>query len=341
METKGKETMKKVCWFCGGSGAHTGLCGIREETPGTKIELDVVNPIFDCGGGQGVILADDPRAVALADPMKCLTALATDRSTAELYRHRFPSSLSNGLAGQTVGNVIWYGLLDKGYSPREAIAYMHCQLKVRPHHRVEPVSQTRADVCVRLEDSTVICGEAKIDVPSHDGTLRIVDAWLEPGVKTTPEVFKAIMSADMVIIGPGDLYSSLVPCLLPEGVEAALRHTRAKLVYVVNLMTKFGETNEFKALDFVEVVERYAGRKMDHIICNIMPPSERALAAYEEEMAIPVEHDLRHDERAIGAGLLDENVEGVLRHDSERLALLLSTLGETAQVSEVSAGATA
>lgn len=317
--------MRKLCWLCGGSGAFTCLCGIRRIE---DIEIDVITTIFDSGGGQGVILAGDPEAIALADPMKCVVALAEDNFIARLYRHRFAEMGGNGLSLQTVGNVIWYGMLKMGLSPREAITYMHKMLSVQPHHRVEPVASERADVCVRLEDGSVIRGEAKIDVPQHDGSLRITETWLEPRVKTTPEVVRAIVQADIVVIGPGDLYSSLVPCLLPEGVSQALQHTRARLVYVASLMTKFGETFNFRVSDFVGVVEQYAGRQMDYIICNTQVPSDTALSAYEEEHSIPVENDLQHDPRVIESNLLDESRDHVLRHSSTHMGILLATLAD-------------
>lgn len=327
-------TMRKLCWICGGSGAFTGLCGICEVS---GIELDVITTIFDSGGAQGVILANDPQAVALADPMKCLVALATDEITAKLYRHRFNDQGSGGLSNQTVGNVEWYGLFKMGLDPRAVIAYMHKRLGVRSHHRVEPVAVDRSDVCICLEDNTEIRGEKDIDIPKHDGSQRVVSARLDPQVSTTLEAFNAIVQADVVVIGPGDLYSSLVPCLLPNGVSDALKHTRAKLVCVVGLMTKFGETYGFKASDFVQVLEQYIQRKMDYIICNTGVPSPRALKAYEKEMAVPMEHDLYDDARAIGADLLSEGQDHVLRHDSKRLALLLATLcrGEVVEKEEV------
>lgn len=324
--------MKKICWICGGSGAFTGLRGICMQD---DMELTVLTTTCDSGGAQGVILAGDPRAVALADPMKCLVALATDGITARLYRTR-PFENHSGMHGapeerQTVGNVVWYGLQKMGMSPREAIAYMASDLKVRPSHHVEPVAVERANLCVRLEDGSVIRGEALIDIPIHDGNLRIREAWLEPAVTTTPQVMKAITEADLVIIGPGDLYSSLVGCLLPGGVQEALRHTRARLLYVVNLMTKWGETTDFKASDFVKVVERYAGRRMDHVIVNSANPSPEVLRRYTAERASSVDNDLDGERRVIGMNLLD-CAGGVVRHRADGLAIVIGTLASARSV---------
>lgn len=314
--------MKKICWICGGSGAFTGLRGISTLD---GVDLTVLTTTCDSGGAQGVILAGDPQAIALADPMKCLVALATDETTAQLYRHRFEGQRGDGLSDhrQTVGNVIWYGLLQMGMSPRQAIAYMARHLGVRPHHRVEPVAIERADLCVRLENGDVIRGEAMIDIPAHDGALRISEAWLDPSVNTTPHVVKAIVEADLVVIGPGDLYSSLMGCLLPKGIQEALRHTKARLLYVANLMTKWGETTGFRVSDFVEVVERYAGRRMDRILCNLSTLSSKVLEAYAQEKANPVVNDLQDDRRVTSASFLA--LEGqVVRHRSNLGGLVAS-----------------
>lgn len=317
--------MKRICWICGGSGAFTGLRGISRLD---GIKLTVLTTTCDSGGAQGVILAGDPHAIALADPMKCLVALATDDTTARLYRHRFEGERGDGLSDhrQTVGNVVWYGLLKMGMSPRDAIAYMARHLGVLPHHQVEPIAVDRTDLCVQLEDGSIIRGEAQIDVPAHDGKLRISQAWLEPRVTTTTQVVQAIAEADLVVIGPGDLFSSLVACLLPEGVKEALQRTRARLLYVVSLMTKWGETTNFKVSDLVGVVEHYAGRRLDHILCNLSVPFPEVLAAYSKERATLVVNDFKDDSRVTSVSLL--LYEGhVVRHHP-RLGGLVAMFAE-------------
>ena len=95
-----------------------------------------------------------------------------------------------------------------------------------------------------------LIGETDIDIPKHDGRLKIKRVWLKPAVKINPEAAKEIKTADLIIIGPGDLYTSLIPNLLIKGLKESLKQTKAKTVYFVNLMTKHGETDGFKASDF-------------------------------------------------------------------------------------------
>mgnify|MGYP001597904448 CR=1 FL=1 len=318
--------MKKIVVICGGSGALTELRGLSELP---DVEITAMPNTFDSGGAQAVFLEHYPESVAMADVDKCLVALAQDPLQARLHRFRFGKAPGDGLSDhrQTVGNIIWIALqnMEEPRVPlRTAIAHLAKKLDLKPWHRVEPIAIQRADLCVRLENGTEIRGETHVDVPKHDGRLRIVDAWLEPPAEMNEYALEAIRNAELIVIGPGDLYSSLVPCFLPQGVSEALGSTKAKIAYVVNLMTKYGETTDFKASDFLAVVTRYASRTMDFVICNSVEPSRKVGELYEEERAIPVENDLS-GEGVIKADLLD-TTSGTARHHSRRLASLLVSL---------------
>lgn len=320
--------MRRIVVICGGSGAYTELIGIR-DLPDT--EVTVVTTISDSGGSQGVFLDHDPQLIPLADVMKCLTALATDTTEASLMRYRYNGTHGDGVSehGHTAGNIIWVALLKMGVSPRDAIHRMAARLCVASHHRVEPVAVQRTTLWVRLDNGDVIRGERRIDNPtSRQSKRRVVSAWHNPRLQATEHVTTAIRSADLVVIGPGDLYSSLVACLLPTGVSQALQETKAKVVYVANLMTKPMESYGMTARDFLAVIERYAGRQMDVVICNARRPSEDVARRYLRKSAIPVDNDLISRSGAgevLEAELLDETGK-IARHDSQQLATVLRSL---------------
>lgn len=318
--------MKKIVVICGGSGAFTELTGLRNLP---DLDITAMPHTFDSGGAQAVFLEHHPEFVAGADVYKCLVALAQDPLEARLYRFRFTGPPGDGLSDfrQTVGNTLWLALQKMRVPFRSAIAHMARKLELMPCHRVEPIALQRSDVYVRLENGLVIRGEQHIDIPKHDPRVPVAKAWLEPEADANAAALTAILEANLVVIGPGDLYSSLVPCLLPRGASDAIKKTRAKLAYVINLMTKYGETTGFKASDFLKVVESYAGRAMDFAVVNTGQPSEEVTELYAEEHAVPVVNDLKEKpgQRVVEADLLDTS-EGPARHHSERLAKLLVSL---------------
>jgi uncharacterized cofD-like protein len=140
-------------------------------------------------------------------------------------------------------------------------------------------------------------------------------------------VLLAIATADLIVLGPGDLYTSILPNLLVPGVAQAIGQARAKKLFVCSLMTKFGETHGFKALDFVALIESHMGTRLDFVICNTAIPVPDMLASYRAEHAYPVEVNLEtaHGERQIiAADLLAADIRA--RHDASKLGLLLAAL---------------
>ena len=144
-----------------------------------------------------------------------------------------------------------------------------------------------------LENGQKIVGETNIDIPKHDGNIKIKSVSLRPAVKINPNAKKAIMRADIVIIGPGDLYTSIIPNLLVDGMKESLKKTKAKKIYISNVMTKFGETNDFKATDFIKTISDYLGKDvLDYAIVNNKKPSLKKLASYVKEKSDFVIPDL-------------------------------------------------
>jgi uncharacterized cofD-like protein len=192
--------------------------------------------------------------------------------------------------------------------------------------RVLPVTLVQTSLCADLEDDTTICGETNIDTRGKDNRndvspikqLRLVPADA-PGC---PQAIRAIRRADTIIIGPGDLYTSLIPNLLVPDIARAVRESDAEKVYICNLMTKHGETDGFKASDFVSEIHRYLGGRVDRIIVNNGSFPADVLKTYAEERSEPVLPDRARLSRLV-PNVTNEHLnfedDSLARHDPERL----------------------
>jgi len=194
---------------------------------------------------------------------------------------------------------------------------------------VVPVTLDWVHLRAKLENNQVIIGETNIDVPKHDGCLAIKKVYLQPSASANPLALKAVRQADLIVIGPGDLYTSLLPNLLVRGVPQAIKKSRAQKVYLANIMTKFGETNNFRGEDFVREVEKYLGQGvLDKVIFNNHQPTAKRVAKYEREKA----QFVNYDPRALADGklqVLEEDLlrrRGFIRHDPEKTAWVLFNL---------------
>jgi uncharacterized cofD-like protein len=145
----------------------------------------------------------------------------------------------------------------------------------------------------KLENGQIIYREKNIDKPhARDGRLKIEKVWLAPKAKINPAVKKAILQAEIIVLGPGDLFTSIIPNLLVKGVPEAIKKSKGKKIYAVNLMTKFGETHDFKAIDFVSQIEKYLGKNvLDHVLVNNRKFSLKLLKTYAKEKSYPVLYD--------------------------------------------------
>lgn len=308
----------KIVVIGGGTGVFTVLSGLRKY----PADLTAIVSMADDGGSTGV-LREEFGILPPGDVRRVLVALShsDDRILSDLFNYRFAEG---GLRGHAFGNIMLTALERITGSFEEAVEEATRILGVRG--RVLPVTFDQTKLCAELENGVIIRGESKIDVPQHDGRLKIKRVFLEPAASVNPKVASAIREADLVVVGPGDLYTSLVPNLLVRGVREAIKKSKAKKVYVVNLMTKFGETHGFRALDFITTIERHLGRgTLDYAIINTKRPPDERLHHYEKESATFVSTD----------GLLQKPVpifgdfvrrRGFVRHDPARLAEVIMSL---------------
>ncbi|MBI4434094.1 YvcK family protein [Candidatus Uhrbacteria bacterium] len=313
--------MKRVVTIGGGTGQYTLLSGLKEIA---DLEITAVVTMADSGGSSGV-LRTERGALPPGDALRCLLALATvEEDVIQLFEHRFAGN--GGVGGHRIGNIALTGAAElHGGDFLEGLTTLGRML--HPHGRVLPVTIDHVQLHAELHDGTIICGEHGIDRRGADGHGMIHRVWLEPEACAFPPTVDAILGADAVIIGPGDLYTSIVPNLLVGGIASALQKMRGPLVFILNAMTKRGETDGFTAEDFVHVFEQYAQRPVDIVLGNSRPPAEDIIAKYHEEGAtwVPAPRCTVWDGRTIVAfPLLGQSA--FARHDPVKLAHVVRAL---------------
>jgi uncharacterized cofD-like protein len=230
-----------------------------------------------------------------------------------------------GVSGHSLGNLIISALQDINDGDL-LMAIQDAQELLDTAGDVLPVTLEHATLCAELEDGATICGETEIDTRGigHPELLpSIRRLFLRESVAACPQALRAIRRADALIIGPGDLYTSLLPNLLVDGVADAIRTSEALKIYVCNLMTKHGETDGFRASDFVSEVQRYLGSRVDRVILHDGSFPEHLLRAYAEQQAQPVTPDASVVRTLAPHVEVDHLIAGGLdhfaRHDPERL----------------------
>lgn len=269
--------MKRIVTIGGGTGQYALLTGLKTIP---DLDITAVVTMADSGGSSGV-LRTERGVLPPGDIIRCLLALATaDDDVVELFHHRFTEG--GGVGGHRIGNIVLTGAVERrGDDFLAGIATISKILAVRG--RVLPVTIERTNLCARLADNTVLRGEHEIDRSDGNGRSPITDVWLEPAAAALVEVLEGIRNADAVVVGPGDLYTSIIPNVLIGGMPEALQALGGPLVFIVNTMTKRGETDGFNAWHFRQVFERYAGRSVDAIVCNSRPPALDIAEKYARE----------------------------------------------------------
>jgi len=312
----GKRKKEKIVVIGGGTGSYNVLCGLKKY----PVDLTAVVTMMDSGGSTGR-LRDEFGFLPPGDVRRCLVALSSDTGLLrKLFEYRFDRG--SGLSGHRFGNLFLTVLRDLTGGDAAAVREAAKILNVRG--QVLPVTLNNCQLGVVLENGQTVVGETNISIPRHDPRLRIRSLFVVPRARINKEAEAAILEADKIVIGPGDLYTSILPNIAVSGVKAALRKTRARVIYVCNIMTKAGETLGFTAVDFVRELEHYLGRGIVRdIVCNDQKPPARLLKRYAAERAEFVEPDLE-ESRVRRAALLGGR--DLARHDSDRLARVLMSL---------------
>ncbi|MBI4114419.1 MAG: YvcK family protein [Candidatus Niyogibacteria bacterium] len=318
---------KHVVVIGGGTGTYTVLAGLKKY----PVMLSAIISMADDGGSTG-LLREEFGMLPAGDVRRALVALSPqeDEFLAKLFTYRFREG---GVNGHSFGNLILTALERTTGSFERAVEKASELLDIHDN-QVIPVTFSDVRLFAELEDGTIIQGETNIDIPKHDGTLRINRVWLEPKARANIKAVRAIKRADLIVIGPGDLYTSIIPNLLVAGVHKALLETKARKLYVMNLMTKFGETHGFVAHDFLRTLEDYLEPGFfNAILVNTAKPQENVLKKYRKEQAYLIDNyfermkpGYRRNFKIIHAPLLRPG--GFVRHDTKKLAETIYKLTE-------------
>jgi uncharacterized cofD-like protein len=297
----------------GGTGHQALLSGLR-TLPDARITAIVT--MMDSGGSSGR-LRDEYGLLPPGDFTRCLVALSSHPAAMkDLLAHRFEGG---SLRGHTVRNLLFTAMHELTGDPGRTVALLHEVFAVQ--HRVLPVTLENVELVVHLENDRVLRGEASIDGLGDLLDAPVLSVYLDPHAQAYGAAVEAILAADLVVIGPGDLFTSLVPNLLVRGVRQALEQSRARIVYVCNLMTKPNETPGYTVEDFVGTIAMHLGdARLAAVLCNAtfpggLPPE------YASAGSAPVRRD---PAKPVRPGLLVEAdliSEGrFVRHDPLKLA---------------------
>jgi uncharacterized cofD-like protein len=198
--------------------------------------------------------------------------------------------------------------------------------------RVIPVTFNKVHLCVEYEDGEVIETEGKIDTASYKNS-KIKKAYLRPKAKANKKAVEAIRQASYIIIGPGDLYTTLIPNLIVDGISKIIKKSKGKIINIMNLMTKRGQTTNYKASDHIKDSEKYLGRKIDLIMLNKTSIPPTILSYYQHFKEKTVEDDLLNKRKTIHLDLISKTVynkpkadrlfRSLLRHDPEKVGLAI------------------
>ena len=312
----------------GGTGLSTMLRGLKTRSG----NITAIVTVSDDGGSSGR-LQREFGILPPGDIRNCLAALSDEEPLmTALFNHRFRTSGQgeNGVGGHSLGNLLLAALTDlNDGSFDRAVKAASKVLAIRGE--VLPSTLESITLVAEMRDGSIIEGETEI-VKSHRGIHQI---GLKPAAPHSyPEVVEAIETASVVVIGPGSVYTSIVPNLLVPDIRAALESTQAICVYVCNVMTQPGETDGFTAADHVAAIEAQTGfRAIDYVMVNGQQPSAIQLERYRRGGADWVQPDLDRIremgyEPIVGAFISGANL---VRHDSEALANEIFELLETSR----------
>ena len=308
----------RVVAIGGGTGLSTMLRGLKNHTK----NLTAIVTVADDGGGSGM-LRQDLGMPPPGDIRHCMEALANaEPLMQELLTYRFPQGSGN-LTGQSFGNLILAALNGISGSFDEAVSRMSEVLAITG--RVLPVTTADVQLVAEFENGASVTGESKIFYCKKREDCRIRRVRLSPeNPKALPAALAAIREADMIILGPGSLYTSIIPNLLVEGIVEAIQDSDALKIYVCNVMTQEGETEGYTVSDHISALFHHSCRNLfDICLCNSSPIPKGVAAKYAQEGASPLYADAGPC-AALGVEVISRPIatvdNGFVRHDPGHLA---------------------
>lgn len=334
---------KKIVTIGGGTGSFTLLSGLKKYS----VDISAIVSMADDGGSTG-ILRDELGVLPPGDVRQCLVALSdSSEILRELMNYRFEEG---GLKGHNFGN-LFLSALEKtsgGFSKgvEEAIKILNVK------GDVIPVTDQDTNLFMELKNGVVLEGEEDINHNHTIETVGIKKNSLKPAAHANKKAIKSILEADLIVIGPGNHYCSIIPNLLVKGIAEAICKSKAKVVYNCNLVNKHGHTEKFSLDDYVDSINQYLGKeRIDFVTFNSKKPTSKLIERYEsqKELLISFDTDSRSNRlyRVIRTDVLSDKKisfspsdvlakqRAFIRHDSDKLAKVLMIILELGEYENI------
>lgn len=323
------KSSKIITVIGGGTGTYSVLTGLKKYTDNITAVVTMAD-----SGGSAKKERDEWGLLPSSDIRKSLLALA-DVSAEDslilrkLFQYRY--SEGKGIAGMSFGNLFLVALTKLLKSQKEAIKKAGEILKIKG--QVLPVTWDKIDLMAEYEDGSTVLGEHFIDEPRHNGELNLVKLTTKPKTETTPEVISALKNADAIIIGPGGFYTTIIANLVIGGVKETIIQSKAKKIFIMNLMTEYGQTYGFTAKRFLNELNAYLPVSyLDYVFINNAPVPDKVLNYYKRAQTIPVINDINKSNqyKVIATNLISNQIvrrqkgdklkRSFIRHDSNKIA---------------------
>ena len=303
----------KVVVLGGGTGSSTLLRGLKLF----PLDITAVISVADDGRSTGK-LRKEFNTVAVGDIRQVITALSdTEPLIEKLMNYRFKTN--SDLNGHAVGNLILTALANINGNLSTGIESLSKVFNLKG--RVLPLTEDKVTLKAIMKDDSIIEGEHNI-TESYKGIKEI---YYKENVTTNPLVLDAIADTDLIILSMGSLYTSLIPNLIPNDIKEAIKNSKAKIMYVCNMMTQPGETDNFKASDHIKIINQYLTRNVDIIVVNDGDIDSNVIEKYKtEEQKDKVVFD-KENLKKLNLKIIHNNYvdisSGVLRHKVDKLSL--------------------
>ena len=334
---KNSKQNKKIVCFGGGTGTSTVLYGLKKY----PVKLSAVVSMFDNGAGSTGKLREELDVLPPGDIRQCLVALSNEKNLSNLFHFRFEQG---ALRGHNIGNLLIVAAEKTTGSFTQAVEKLSKILNV--NGEIIPVTLDNSDIKAILKNGKKLENEDSIVNCSYLSKVGIKKLFLEPNAKANPKAILAIKNADLIVIGPGKFYTSLIPNFLVRGIKDAIRNSSAKKVFICNLMTQIGNTDYFKVEDFAAILEKYLGKNViDYIIFNTgrlsLPLMKEVKKVFPKADFVKYNKSLLEKKNFIGVDVLnrrirklnpaDTFVQGAnqrttVLHNSDKLAKIILSL---------------
>ncbi|MDX9738966.1 MAG: YvcK family protein [Candidatus Dojkabacteria bacterium] len=314
----------KITVIGGGTGTTTVLEGLKSYK---DLDISVIVGMMD-DGGSNAIVRDEFGLLPLSDLRKSIIALSQENEgdiLRNLFTYRF--SQGDGLKGHTLGNLLMIAMTDITGSEVQAIEMFKYLFNVTGN--IVPVTLDKVRLVAEYSNGTKVVGEHLIDEPEED--LKIGKFYLDSKAKAYKGAVDTILNSEYIVIGPGDLYTTTLANIVVEGIPEAIQRSKARIVFIPNLMSKIGQTRDLTHMGMVKIIEKYIGRKVDYILLNNGRIPEYAYKRYikDGESLFKDDLDTQSGRVVVRTDLVanspikkekgDTLVRSLVRHDSSKL----------------------